>query len=165
MNKLILMAALILITGGLYAQAGLFGIAYDMQVAGADSTLRALGFSYWENVDSMVKYKSDTDPMTRAIVLIVDPSTLKVAGWLVRHDPALTKEDNQVIVDRLYTLHGDGAFFDKETQQLVWSLSASRTVHAMYWSDGSLVVMYHDLERASLFDVGPEERGKATEQP
>ncbi len=157
MNKLILMAVLIVLTGGLYAQSGLFGISYDMELAKADSTLRYLGFTYWENVGTMVKYKTELDPMAKALVLIVDPSTSKVAGWLVRHDPSLAAEDNRVVVNRLYDLHGDNAAYDEMTQQIVWTLSPSRTIHAAYWSDGSLVVLYHDLDKALLFVVDHSE--------
>lgn len=153
MKKLMLITVIILIAGGVYAQSGLFHLSYGMELAQADSTLRSMGFKFWENVGTMVKYQTDRDPMAKAVVLIVDPADLKVAGWLVRHDAALGPEDNRVVVERLYNMHGEEGIYDESTQQLVWYLTTSRSVHAMYWSDGSLVVMYYDLEKAGLFDV------------
>jgi len=153
MKKVLLIAAIMILAGGAFAQTGLFNIAYGMELAQADSTLRGMGFGYWENVGTMVKYRSQTDPMARAVVLIINPADGKVAGWLVRHDAALSPEDNRVIVERLYNTHGDNAVYDEQTLQLVWYLSATRSVHAMYWSDGSLVVLYYDMENAALFDV------------
>lgn len=147
-----------LLLGSLCAQTGLFDISYDDPVAKADSILFAFGFHAEAQDGAMLKYYSDVDPMVDAIVLFINPKNLRVAGWFVKHKARLGQDVDRLIYDRLYDLHGESAHMDEATQQLVWVLSKTRTLHVAYVDDFSLAVLYTDSQYPELFVIPKTER-------
>jgi len=53
-------------------------------------------------------------------------------------------------------MHGVTNDFEEETQQLIWFLTNTRTLHVMYAQDGSLTALYYDSYFADLFRMGKD---------
>ena len=159
--SIILLAAL----GGLFAQTGLFDISYEDPWPHADSLLAKFGYLA-ENIEGpMVKYYSKQDPMVEAVILFINPENLKVAGWFVKHRNTLSSEMDQIVVDRVYDMHGESTHYDRATEQLIWVLSPKRSIHLLYVSDGSLCVLYSDSDYEDLFIVDKTKLTEDNPQP
>lgn len=158
MKKYIALIILLTALGGLFAQTGLFDISYDDPWPKADSLLAKFGYLA-EDIDGpMVKYYSDKDPMVEAVILFIKPENLRVAGWFVKHRNTLSGDMDQIVVDRVYDMHGESTHYDKATEQLIWVLSPKRSIHLLYVSDGSLCVLYTDSDYEDLFILDKSKR-------
>jgi hypothetical protein len=165
MKRYILLIIIMAAFAGLSAQTGLFDISYDDPWPKADSLLAMFGYLA-EDIDGpMVKYYSEKDPMVEAVILFIKPETLTVAGWFVKHRTTMTTEMDQMVVDRVYDMHGESTHYDKDTEQLIWILSPARSIHLLYVSDGSLCVLYTDSDYEDLFTVDKNMNKKAQGQP
>jgi len=164
MKRFILLIILMASLAGLSAQTGLFDISYDDPWPKADSLLAMFGYLAEDSDGPMVKYYSDKDPMVEAVILFIKPETLTVAGWFVKHRTTMTTEMDQMVVDRVYDMHGESTHYDRATEQLIWVLSRSRSIHLLYVADGSLCVLYTDSDYEDLFIVDKNLEKKAQEQ-
>lgn len=100
---------------------------------------------------NLVKYYSETNKTVESVVLIVDPVTEIVAGWLVRYSSENSREQDQSLIDRLVLMHGEQMKIDEETRQISWVLTNNRSVSVAYVRPDNLVVYYRDAEQAHLF--------------
>ncbi len=62
-------------------------------------------------------------------------------------------------METLQELHGKTNHYDEETQQLIWFLSTTRTVHVIYTEDNSLTVLYYDNKYPELFKLKDHPQG------
>lgn len=151
MKKLSILLFLIACSAGLFAQAGLFNLEYAIPVAQADSILALSEFHRTGTGLHTITYMRDNDSLVTAIVLFVEPKTERMIGWFVKYNPNNTEENDDFVIRTLQQLHGETNHMDEETQQLIWFLSTTRTVHVMYAGDNSLTVLYYDSYFPELF--------------
>ena len=146
---------LILIAGcfALRAQTGLFNLSYAIPIEEADSLLTQIDFYTPNFNDNLVRYYPKTSSYVEAILVFVEPKTRRMVGWFIKYSPDNSEEDDAYILQTLQELHGKTNQYDEETQQLIWFLSTTRSVHIMYADDNSLTVLYYDAHFPELFHI------------
>lgn len=151
MKKIILLILASCLFGGLFAQQGLFSLSYGITMAEADSILAISGFFAGNSESDVVKYHSDINEFVEAILLFIEPKSGRLAGWFVKYNSENGEDNDHLVIDRISNMHGETNHFDEETQQLIWYLSTTRTVHVLYSEDGSLTALYYDSHFPKLF--------------
>jgi len=151
LNKILLVLIGLFMMVGLFAQHGLFNLAYDMTLEEVDGTLAVAGFFPEESEEDAVKYYSDINLHVSAIMVFVEPKTQRVAGWFVKYNPENGEDNDHLIIDRISNMHGATNHYDEDTQQLIWFLTDTRTLHVMYAFDGSLTALYYNSLFPELF--------------
>lgn len=157
MKHILLIIILLACTAGLFAQSGLFNLAYGMSLAEVDSTLARAGFKAETSEKHTVKYYSEINEFVSAILVILEPNSQRVAGWFVKYNADNGEDNDHLVIDRISYMHGETNHYDEETQQLIWFLTNTRTLHVMYAQDGSLTALYYDSYFADLFRMKPSE--------
>lgn len=165
MKRICVLIFLLAVSWSLFAQSGLFDLSYAIPWVEADSLLMTNGFSAQENANNQVKYYSAANPLVSAIILFVEPKTQRMVGWFVKYSAENTEENDNYVLETLAKLHGKTNHYDEETQQLIWYLSTTRTVHVMYAADNSLTVLYYDSYFPELFKTHKEETGNVPQKP
>nr|MDK2850808.1 hypothetical protein [Candidatus Cloacimonadota bacterium] len=153
MKKIIFLIIALTISVGLFAQKGLFNLSYGMTLEEANNVLAQAGFYPEESEAHAVKYYSDINELVSAIMLFLEPNTKRLAGWFVKYNPENGEDNDHLVIDRITMMHGKTNHFDEETQQLIWFLTNTRTLHVMYAQDNSLTALYYDAFFAELFDM------------
>lgn len=166
MKQYIIAFVLVLAAAGLFAQTGLFHLAYDMPLLQADSMLVRMGFmpSRPESA-SMVHYHSVRNPKVEDISLIVNPETVRLVGWMIKYNPSNTEEEDNRVFNSLIEMHRDWFRNYSETGQIVWLLDEGKTVHLIYLENGQLSVLYYDSDYDSLFHPPDYEPGNSPDSP
>lgn len=151
MNKLSLLLLLLLAAFCLQAQTGLFNLSYAIPLSEADSLLALSGFQAKDSGKDIVRYFPKDSELVDAILVFVEPKTQRIIGWFIKYSPNNTEDNDALVMETLQQLHGETNHFDEETQQLIWFLSTTRTVHVIYAEDNSLTVLYYDSKFPELF--------------
>jgi hypothetical protein len=153
MKKIVLMLILALGFISLFAQSGLFDLAYAMPRTEADSLLVSKGFISKDSTDTMVRYFPEDNNYVDAIIVFVEPKSDRIIGWFIKYSPETTANNDQFIIQTISNMHGEKNHYDEDTDQLIWFLSTTRTVHVVYADDGGLTVLYFDAYFSHLFDL------------
>lgn len=153
MNKLIILLLLLLAAFSLQAQTGLFNLSYAIPLSEADSLLALSGFQAKDTGGDIVRYYNNDSDLVDAILVFVEPKTQRMIGWFIKYNANNTEENDAFVMETLQELHGKTNHFDEETQQLIWFLSTTRTVHVIYAEDNSLTVLYFDNKFPELFKL------------
>ncbi len=151
MNKLCILLLLLVAACGLQAQTGLFNLSYAIPLSEADSLLALSGFQAKDSGNDIVRYFPSDSHLVDAILVFVEPKTQRIIGWFIKYNPENTEEYDALVMETLQQMHGKTNHFDEETQQLIWFLSTTRTVHVIYAEDNSLTVLYYDSKFPELF--------------
>lgn len=138
----------------LKAQTGILDISFGDPWPKADSLLAEYDF-YTKLVEGPVAkyYAKHKDPMIEAVILFIEPVNYTVVGWFVKHWKTLSSEEDNMVADRLYEMHGEAAHYDKATEQIIWKLDDTHSIHLLYVSDESLCVFYQDSKYQDLFQL------------
>lgn len=158
MKKTILLLITLALSWGLFAQSGLFNLSYGMTLDEADAILGQAGFHAEGSQKNAVKYYSDINEFVSAIMVFLEPNTQRVAGWFIRYNPTNGEDNDHLVIDRIANMHGETNHFEEDTQQLIWFLTNTRTLHVMYAQDGSLTALYYDSYFADLFEMGIQDK-------
>jgi hypothetical protein len=142
---------------GLFAQTGLFNLSYGMSLDQADSILAQAGFFPEASEDHAVKYYSDINEFVYAIMVFLEPNSQRIAGWFIKYNADNGEDNDHLVIDRISDMHGKTNHFEEETQQLIWFLTNTRTLHVMYAQDGSLTALYYDSYFADLFRMNDKD--------
>jgi len=153
MKRLAILLILIVGCFALSAQTGLFNLSYALPIEEADSLLTQIDFYTPNFNDNLVRYYPKTSSYVEAILVFVEPKTRRMVGWFIKYSPDNSEEDDAYILQTLQELHGKTNQYDEETQQLIWFLSTTRSVHIMYADDNSLTVLYYDAHFPELFHI------------
>ncbi|MDD2228996.1 MAG: hypothetical protein PHY48_06260 [Candidatus Cloacimonetes bacterium] len=153
MKKIILLFVLITCAWGLFAQSGLFNLSYAMTFAEADSVLNAQGFFAKDSGKDLVRYYPKDNKLTSAIITFLEPKSQRIIGWFIKFEPSNSEDYDKIVIKTISDMHGEKNHFDEDTEQLIWFLSTTRTVHVMYADDGGLTVLYFDSFFQDLFDL------------
>ncbi|MCB5278219.1 MAG: hypothetical protein PHY41_07535 [Candidatus Cloacimonetes bacterium] len=153
MKKIILILFGLMLFAGLFAQRGLFNLAFDITMSEADSILAVSGFFPEGSEEDAVKYYSDINLYVSAIIVFMEPDTKRVAGWFIRYNSENGADNDHLIMQKISHLHGETNHFDEDTQQLIWFLTDTRTLHVMYAYDGSLTALYYNALFPELFSL------------
>lgn len=153
MKKIIFLLIIVAISSGLFAQSGLFNLSYGMSLAEADSILARASFQPEGSQKQAVKYYSDINEFVSAILVFLEPNSQRIAGWFIKYNSDNGEDNDHLVIDRISNMHGETNHFEEETQQLIWFLTNTRTLHVMYAQDGSLTALYYDSYFADLFDM------------
>jgi hypothetical protein len=159
MKKQIILLLLLLAGFALQAQTGLFNLSYAIPLTEADSLLALSGFYTKDSGNDIVRYFPQDSKLVDAILVFVEPKTQRILGWFIKYSPNNTEEYDALVMDTLQQLHGKTNHFDEETQQLIWFLSTTRTVHVLYAEDNSLTVLYYDNKFPELFKLKDHPQG------
>ena len=127
-----------------------------MTLADADSILGTAGFQAEGSEKNAVKFYSDINEFISAIMVFLEPNSQRVAGWFIKYNPENGEDNDHLVIDRIANMHGETNHFEEETQQLIWFLTNTRTLHVMYAHDGSLTALYYDSYFADLFKMGDQ---------
>ena len=157
LKKIILLLIALALGAGLFAQEGLFNLSYGMSLEEADTILGAAGFHAEGSQKDAVKYYSDINEFVAAILVFLEPNTQRVAGWFIKYNPTNGEDNDHLVIDRISNMHGETNHFEEETQQLIWFLTNTRTLHVMYAQDGSLTALYYDSYFANLFEMNKQD--------
>jgi len=163
MKRLIILLMLIAGSIALSAQTGLFNLSYAIPIEEADSLLALSNFYTTDLNENLVRYYPKDSDLVEAILVFLEPQTRYVIGWFIKYNPDNTEENDAFVLQALQELHGKTNHFDEETNQLIWFLSTTRTVHIMYADDNSLTVLYYDSYFAELFHL--QDKTPALENP
>jgi len=153
LKKIILILAAMTLAVGLFAQKGLFNLSYGMSLDEADEILALSGFHAEGSEKHAVKYYSDINEFVSAIMLFMEPNSNRLAGWFIKYNSDNGEDNDHLVIDRIAMMHGETNHFEEETQQLIWFLTNTRTLHVMYAQDSSLTALYYDSHLAELFDM------------
>ncbi len=153
LKKIIILILALGFVAGLSAQKGLFNLSYGISLSDADSLLALSGFFAEGSEEDAVKYYSDINEFVEAIMLFVEPKSGLLAGWFVKYNMENGEDNDHLVIDRITNMHGETNHFDEDTQQLIWYLSTTRTLHVMYAVDGSLTALYYDSHFPELFKM------------
>ncbi|MCK9309751.1 MAG: hypothetical protein PHH43_02455 [Candidatus Cloacimonetes bacterium] len=153
MKKIIFLFVLITCALGLYAQSGLFNLSYAMPFAEADSLLNAQGFFAKDSEKDLLRYFPKDNKLISAVIIFIEPKSQRIIGWFIKYDPSNEEKYDKLVIDSIMALHGEKNHFDEDTEQLIWFLSTTRTVHVVYALDGGLTVLYYDSFFHELFDL------------
>ncbi len=148
---------------GLFAQMGLFGLAYDDDLNTADSLMVEQGFIAREIISSMVLYYSDYNPLVDFVVLYVDPETEILHGWSVVYNEDNTPEQDKYVLAQMHKMHGETVHVDKQRESLSWIFEETRSAVYSYSPEGNLRVLYYDFTRPELFI--PPSIGQVNQDP
>ena len=157
MKKLYIMMILALAAAGLFAQAGLFGVAYGDNLNLADSLMVQQGFIAREVIGSWVVYASDYNPLIDFVVLYVDPDSEVLHGWSVVYNGENTPEQDEFVLDQLHKMHGESVLVDKARETVSWIFDENLVATYSYSPQGNLRVLYYDFSRPALFTLPPSE--------
>jgi hypothetical protein len=152
-KKLLLLIIALTCALGLSAQVGLFNLAYGMTLAEADSLLALATFHAEGSDKNIVKYYSDINAFVQAILVFIEPESQRLAGWFVKYYADNGEDNDDLVIQRIIGMHGDKNFMEEGTDQLVWFLSTTRSLHVLYSPDGSLTALYYDSHFPELFDL------------
>lgn len=152
--------ALILCAFGLHAQTGLFNLSYAIPFAEADSLLNSYGFFAKDADKDLVRFFPKDNKLIDAVITFIEPKSQRIIGWFIKYNPENSKDNDQYVLQTIKDMHGDKNHFDEETEQLIWFLSTTRTVHVMYAEDGGLTILYYDSYFHDLFDLKKTEISK-----
>jgi hypothetical protein len=153
LKKIIFLVIALTLSLGLFAQKGLFNLSYGMSLENANDVLAQAGFHAEESEAHAVKYYCDINEFVSAILLFLEPNTNRLAGWFVKYNSDNGEDNDHLVIDRIAMMHGETNHFEEETQQLIWFLTNTRTLHVMYAQDGSLTALYYDSYFSELFDM------------
>jgi hypothetical protein len=165
LKKYLILIIAMSISAGLFAQRGLFGLAYGISIAEADSILATHGFFAEGSEENAVKYYSEINDLVEAIMIFVEPGSQRAAGWFVKYNSINGEDNDHLVIDRISNMHGETNHFDEDTQQLIWFLSTTRTLHVMYAPDGSLTALYYDSVFPELFIMHDAESPAPSPEP
>ncbi len=165
MNKLLILLLLLLAGFALQAQTGLFNLSYTIPLTEADSLLALSGFHAKDSENGIVRYFPENNDLVSAILVFVEPKTQRIIGWFIKYSPNNTEENDTYVMETLQQLHGKTNHYDEDTQQLIWFLSTTRTVHVVYAEDNSLTVLYYDSFFSDLFNLKDHPQGAKPQAP
>ncbi|MDZ4121455.1 MAG: hypothetical protein U1C33_03490 [Candidatus Cloacimonadaceae bacterium] len=155
MNKrLIISLAFGIMIVAVWAQTGLFDLYYDAKLETAHQIMLGGGFELIDSRANIGEYRSATNIYVSSILLLADPETSRLAGWMINYNKENTAENDAYVLDKLAALYGKTNHYDEDTEQLIWFLSDTRTVHVMYGKDEDLIVLYYDSRFPGLFERG-----------
>ncbi len=154
MKKILLVLIGLTLMVGLFAQRGLFNLEYDMTLDQVDAVLAVSGFFPEGSQEDAVKYYSDINLFVSAVLVFMEPKTKRVAGWFIKYNAENGEDNDHLVIDRITNMHGETNHFDEDTQQLIWFMTDTRTLHVMYASDGSLTALYYNALFPELFVMG-----------
>ena len=147
------MIAMLFFAAGLAAQTGLFGLSFGDSLNKADSLMSYNGFVAEEVEGSMVKYFSKYNHLVDSVVLFVDPVTEIMVGWFVKYKQENSDKQDDYVIQRLHEMHGNEVRYDDETDQFIWVLGNTQTLHAQYVLPNNLCVLYYDSIYSVLFEL------------
>lgn len=153
MKRIVLMLILALGFISLFAQTGLFDLAYAMPRSVADSLLVSKGFAAKDSTSTLLRYFPKDNEFVDAIIVFVEPKSDRLIGWFIKYSPEMSENNDQFIIHTISDMHGEKNHYDEDTDQLIWFLSTTRTVHVVYADDGGLTVLYFDAYFSHLFDM------------
>ncbi len=160
MNKIIILLFLVTCGLGLHAQTGLFNLSYAITFAQADSILNSHSFFAKDSDKDLVRFFSEENKFIEAVITFMEPKSKRIIGWFVKYKPENTEDNDQYVIKTISEMHGEKNHYDEDTEQLIWFLSTTRTVHVMYAADGGLTVLYYDSFFKDLFDLKKTENTK-----
>lgn len=153
MKKILLILTGLTLMVGLCAQRGLFNLEYDMTLEQVDGVLAVSGFYPEDSEEDAVKYYSDINLFVSAILVFMEPKTKRVAGWFIKYNAENGEDNDHLVIDRITKMHGETNHYDEDTQQLIWFMTDTRTLHVMYSFDGSLTALYYNALFPELFNM------------
>lgn len=151
MKKILIVSFIMLAASMLCAQSGLFDIAFDMPLTVVNKVLKEADFEFFDARANIAEYRSATNIYVSSILILANPQTESLAGWMVRYSPDNSAENDSYILDTLTKMYGDKNYYDTDTEQLIWFLTDVRSVHVMYGASEELLVLYYDSRYPGLF--------------
>lgn len=155
MKRILISLILLILSFGLAAHGGLFGLNFLDELAYADSLLGRQGFFAHETLGNGIVYKTDYVPWVDFVMLYVDSATGLVHGWSVVYNAENPEEQDKSVLDWLHENHGKQVFLDEEREAVAFIFDETHAAIYSYSDSGSLRVMYYDFNRPDLF-VLPE---------
>lgn len=153
LKKILILLLILGAISGLFAQRGLFNLSYGNTMAEVDSILMRQFFYPAESGKNYVKYYSDINELVESIMVFVHPESQRIVGWFVKYSPENSRESDELVIRRVMNIHGETNHLDKDTGQLIWLLSTTRSLHLIYAEDESLTALYFDSYFANLFQI------------
>lgn len=160
MKKIIVLLFLAACALGLSAQTGLFNLSYAMPFAEADSLMNFHKYFAKDSQDNQVRYYSTENKFIDAVIVFVEPKSRRLIGWFIKYNPGNTEDNDTYVIHTISQMHGEKNHYDEDTQQLIWFLSTTRTVHVMYAEDGGMTVLYYDSYFHDLFNLDGNKQPK-----
>jgi len=134
-----------------HAQQGLFDLSYDLPLQTANDILEEGGFFLYDSRGNVGEYRSQDNIYVSSILLMAEPEKKTLAGWLIKYSKENSADNDAYVLDTLQKMHGEKNHYDKDTEQLIWFLTDSRTVHVMYGESNDLILLYYDSRYPQLF--------------
>ncbi|MDZ4182593.1 MAG: hypothetical protein U1B83_06940, partial [Candidatus Cloacimonadaceae bacterium] len=112
MKKLLLLVTFAALTLGIFAQTGIWGLAFNQSIDDARNIMKTRGFKLMEETSLMLTYSNASIPNLENVRLKLNDTGDKLRSWMINYkannDPALEKS----IFAELNKIHGDISYFD-----------------------------------------------------
>jgi len=142
----------------LIAQTGLFDLTYGEPISNSRSNLTAKRMEIIYQSDTVIEYVPKSESASYSyvdgIILVLVPQTQKLAGWFIVYNSENSADVDKVILDALAEMHGYDSEYVEESDQIIWRLGGTRSLHVMHTTENSLSVLYFDAKYEELFLFG-----------
>ncbi len=130
MKKHLFLAIFLLCTLGLFAQTGIYGLAFGQNHEAAQALLEKQGFTL-QSTEGITRVFSLADTLsTLTLKLFIHPETNLLVNWIAYY--SLYEGIEPMLSDWLEQLHGGNYKYDEEPDCYVWYLTEDCTVTVGY---------------------------------
>lgn len=145
MKKLLLLITFAALTLGIFAQTGIWGLAYNQSIDDARSIMKSKGFTISEENDTMISYTNPTMPSVEKVTLKKTGTGEKLRSWIIDYKGNNESTLKQTVFDELNKIHGDISYFDDYWEEWVWELENDMAIYVYISSDGIISVEYTEF--------------------
>lgn len=141
MKKLLLVFGLLLFVTCIFAQRGLFDIAYGDSIITTITNLEAKGFDVQqEGRTYLVSSQNNSD--LPYIKIYTSNDSLYVYEWGLHYNLNATAQTESLIIAQMVELHGDYDVRNDYDYDYIWYLNNDRAIYVYIVSDDRLIIEY-----------------------
>lgn len=143
MNKVLLTILLSALAFSLAAQMGLFELSFDDSREATFENLLGKGFVIDTDDGFEVTMAAPDSFLVESIELQFSPENTTLVSWLLAYAPQDDVDLEELVLDALFSWHGDYLGFDDYFEEYYWELGGDHSVYAYYdWGSDIFYVEY-----------------------
>ncbi|MDZ4182592.1 MAG: hypothetical protein U1B83_06935 [Candidatus Cloacimonadaceae bacterium] len=142
MKKLLLIVTFAVFTMAVFAQTGIWGLAFNQSVEDARNVMKSNGFKLMEEKGTMITYTNASIRYLDKVTLYLALSGKNLESWTIYYKGVKDHAAQASILNELDKLHGDIRYFDREYGGWVWELENDMAIYATTLSEGEFIVRY-----------------------
>lgn len=141
MKKTLLILSFVILAVSIYAQTGLWGIAFDQKIADTKAALKKAGFSIATESETYINATNKSITILKEMNIYFNKETKQVSSWSIYFDRSKATDARDQVMKLVESTNGEYSFYDDEYDEYVWELENG---NAIYFSPNSenLTVSY-----------------------